>query len=195
VMTRRELIFSGAALSLLPGFAFGSLTNAPCGASRILYDSSESHSLAFAQHIASESRPLLVDIEGNVAAYWSSELYHFWRAGPVAISGLTKHSAWFLLDLMARDAGLRTVFRADHLTLPGGGFEHRLYGAYPEGAVRGLLRTPAADWEGVMARLLPRLPAQGPSPGALPVRVARESTLQPSSLVSWVIAAPRSDQI
>jgi hypothetical protein len=194
VITRRELLLSGMAWPLLPGLAMASESVGGARPVRIVVDGSTAAGRSFARRAAALTATPLVDIEGNAAQLWSAELYHSWRFAPEPIAGLTGHSAWFLLDLMARGAGLRTVYRGEHRAAAEGGMRHRLAGSFPARAANALRLAQTDDWQGVLAKLLSefRVGAQQPGSGTDALRAARQRTVAPDTLVSWVIADPRT---
>lgn len=59
-------------------------------------------------------------IEGDMTRFWYDELYHRWKRGPAAIAGLTAHGPLFCFDQLARDQGMRVVFRGEHRPADGG---------------------------------------------------------------------------
>jgi hypothetical protein len=118
--------------------------------------------------------------DGDITAFWWSELSRLWPADPRPVAGLTGHGALFCLERWAWDAGLRVLLRAEHRPYAGG-VEHRLTGSP---ALLSLDR----GWPREMARLvadLARPRAAGEqrlsSPGT-PFGAPDEDLL-----VSWVI--------
>jgi hypothetical protein len=55
----------------------------------------------------------LFEFHGDVATLWMSELAPQLRAGTLAAAGHTSAATLFCLDLLARDFGARTVWRAE----------------------------------------------------------------------------------
>jgi hypothetical protein len=53
-------------------------------------------------------------LRGEVTSLWYRDLEPSWRGGPMMVTGLTSESALFCLELLARDRGMRLVFRSDH---------------------------------------------------------------------------------
>jgi hypothetical protein len=53
-------------------------------------------------------------IEGDVTALWYDDLYHGWRSAPRPLAGVTAHGAFFCLERLAWDAGMRVVLRCEH---------------------------------------------------------------------------------
>ncbi len=67
-------------------------------------------------------------IEGDMTRFWYEDLYHRWRRGPAAIAGLTAHGPLFCFEQLARDQGMRVVFRGEHRPAAGGGTGHAFSG-------------------------------------------------------------------
>jgi hypothetical protein len=53
-------------------------------------------------------------MEGDITALWYHDLYARLRTGPIAMAGLTLNGALFCLDVLARNHGMRVVFRQEH---------------------------------------------------------------------------------
>lgn len=69
-------------------------------------------------------------IEGDMTRLWYEDLYHRWKRGPAAIAGLTAHGPLFCFDQLARDQGMRVVFRGEHRPVPQG-TRHEFSGPAP----------------------------------------------------------------
>ena len=52
-------------------------------------------------------------IEGDITGFWYDELDLLWRRRSVAIAGLTAYGAFFCLERLAMDRGLRAVFKQE----------------------------------------------------------------------------------
>lgn len=70
-------------------------------------------------------------IHGDITDLWTRHLASLWENNPVAIAGLTHHSALFLLERFGWDHGLRVVFRAEHHPNTDSSLAHRLSGPVP----------------------------------------------------------------
>lgn len=107
---RREILIAGgaaAALAAAPAMA----------ASRavrhiVVADARFAASRAFAE-TAAKSGARIVWTEGDITDFWRDELDLLWRHRKVSLSGLTALPAFFYLELLAMDRGLRVVFRQD----------------------------------------------------------------------------------
>jgi hypothetical protein len=53
-------------------------------------------------------------IAGDMTRLWYDEIYHCWQQRPTALAGLTTHGPLFCFGELARDVGMRVVFRAEH---------------------------------------------------------------------------------
>jgi hypothetical protein len=186
----------GLAASSLPiaaragfGATAGSDVLTPMPLYKVIYDDRFAASRLFAARLTRLGIPTH-GIRGDVTDLWYHDLYARWRTGPAAIAGLTAHGAFFCLDLLARDAGMRVLFQGEHEHLPDGRISHAFTGPAP------LLQTIAAQtadrdhWSHAIAELItsvpePRLPRRhmtiiSPAVAAIDPPVG--------TLYSWVIA-------
>jgi hypothetical protein len=79
----------------------------------VVYDTRFDESRVFAER----SRALglrAFAIDGDMTRLWYDEIYHRWRERPTALAGLTAHGPLFCFAELARDVGMRVVFRAEH---------------------------------------------------------------------------------
>jgi hypothetical protein len=65
-------------------------------------------------------------IKGDITALWFHDLDRRWKQGTTAIAGLTLESSLFCLELLARDRGMRLVYRTEHSINPEGQLEPAL---------------------------------------------------------------------
>lgn len=157
--------------------------------STIVYDKRYAEAIAF----AAECRSLgasVHPIEGQVHDVWQEHLYQSWRESKTPVAGLTDFRALFLLQMMARDAGMRPVLRAHHY-VDGDETHHEVFGPQRlRGAATVRLVEADADWSRAIARLVVQLPAGHSSirDGSSNVIDADARTLNHHTLVSWVIA-------
>jgi hypothetical protein len=63
-----------------------------------------------------------------MANVWMQEIEPRWRRDPVPIAGLTSGALLFCFELLARDYGLGTVYRARHLRWTGARLRHVIEG-------------------------------------------------------------------
>lgn len=158
---------------------------------RVVFDARYPASRAFASEAKMLGLPIR-GVNGDITDLWFNDLDLRWKQGPTSIAGLTTKESLFCLDLLARDRGMRVVFRADHRFLPGGGLEHRFSG--PQHVLRYAvtLRDGGADWGSRAAGLVTRFSGKrSPSAGATIVAPQAKRGNDPEHLVSWVIAPVR----
>jgi hypothetical protein len=53
-------------------------------------------------------------IDGDITNLWYDELDLLWRREPAVIAGLTAYGAFFCLERLGMDRGLRLVFKRQH---------------------------------------------------------------------------------
>ena len=85
----------------------------------VVYDTRFAESVAFAEHSA--ARGLMTHaIAGDMTHLWYDVVYHRWKQGPTAkqggtaLAGLTAHGPLFCFGELARDVGMRVVYREEH---------------------------------------------------------------------------------
>jgi hypothetical protein len=218
MINRRQVIQSGIAATLVstaPAFA---ADRESLLIYKMVYDARFPEAAAFADEGRCAGIPLAA-FSGDITSVWFHDLYNRWKTAPAPVAGLTDHAAWFVLDMMARGEGLRTVYLAHHAS-SSAGWRHAVFGpreamrqaafdaaqgswspAAAEAelsaprrhlADRGALESSGAAWPRVAARLIMAVPT--------PANMSRErSTILDASsrsigsaeLVSWVIASPR----
>jgi hypothetical protein len=168
------------------------LTASPVPAMRfnkVLYDGRTTAGLAF----AAEARRHGADVhavEGNVTRVWFNELQPQWQATHVPTAGLTDFNSWFVLDMMARDAGMRTVYLAHHESTPQG-HVHRQFG--PHSIIKAPLGSTAPQWGRQSAALLMRFaPDVSVARDRSSILEARNREINRAALVSWIIARPQT---
>lgn len=163
--TRRIFLQTGLAAAALPVATRAALVDLPGEVAavpfyKIVFDRRFSAGLAFAEQMQRIGMPVH-GISGDVTDLWFRDLDLRWKRSPAAIAGLTGERGLFCLDLLARDRGMRVVYRV----------EHRLG---PEGSLQPQL-PPILSW-------LPRTNAPAVEP-----RVPKLAD-DADRLVSWVIA-------
>ena len=129
-------------------------------------------------------------IEGDMTRFWYDDLYHQWERGSVAIAGLTAHGPMFCFEQLARDRGLRVVFRAEHKLLVHG-VEHEFSG--PMTMLQHSLEIENHDphWAACMASVVAECPSGRAEISESHARTETPSTVvdpDTESLFSWVIA-------
>lgn len=116
--SRRDFLRAGLAVSIAPTLASAAqMDPAPVATlaspATVIFDRRFSASRAFASRIEQRGTPVNA-IEGDITALWYHDLYARWKAGPIAMAGLTLNGALFCLDTLARNHGMRVVFRNEH---------------------------------------------------------------------------------
>ena len=157
----------------------------------VIVDERHPESRAFAMSLARRGAALLPLADGDVTAVWLGELSRAWQAGPVAVAGLTRPPALFVLEQLALSHGLRVVMHAEH-TIGAGDVRHQVLGCAagaspPDPRELQLL---GAAWPSGMAALvaswsgLPRASDVGTSCAGLAPAPVEGTAL----LASWIIA-------
>jgi hypothetical protein len=153
---------------------------------KVLYDERAPAALAF----AAEARRLGADVHavrGDVTGVWFTALQPEWQASRISTAGLTCFKSWFVLDMMARDAGMRTVYLGHHESTPQG-YAHRQFG--PHSLSKASL-DPTGQWGRQSARILMRFPRNvSVARDQSSILEARDCEISNASLVSWIIARP-----
>ena len=191
MLNRREFVQGGLCATALATSGIALATNASTlPIYKVVIDERFAASRAFGAQAARLGAGLL-PMQGDVTSIWYSDLYHQWKkAQPGAIAGLTTESALFCLDVLARDVGMRVVYRGDHCTSNGAHFEHQAVG--PEAVVREIQALgKSAAWANTTASALLACPKDGLRPTALRVGPSLSTEADSAaSLVSWIIASP-----
>ncbi len=129
MLTRRDLLQAGAAISVVPGVlatrlavATGSQSSLP-PFHTVLFDSRFAEARAFGAEGA-RLRMNVRGFDGDITNVWFHELAPVWRSiassgravatADMALAGLTQYGALFCLERLAWDAGMRVVYRAEH---------------------------------------------------------------------------------
>ncbi|MEI9989137.1 MAG: hypothetical protein WDM86_03780 [Rhizomicrobium sp.] len=105
---RRDfLLATGAAMGSLA--ATGTATAAPVSTAGIVV---ADRRIAASRAFAAGGRRV-VWIDGDVTDFWYDELDLLWRREQVALAGLTAHGAFFCLERLGMDRGLRVAFKEE----------------------------------------------------------------------------------
>lgn len=130
-------------------------------------------------------------IAGDMTRVWYDDIYHEWRSRPIAIAGLTEHGALFCFEQLARDSGLRVVFRASHVAAAPGALSHSLTGPAPMlDACRGLDEM-GSRWPDHIAGAVARCPLQSSARASGAYSTSQDApsaVTRDRPLYSWVIA-------
>jgi hypothetical protein len=164
----------------------------PLALHAVLVEEGSPQAHAFGARLAMrESTRLLAVSRGDVTSLWLQQIGPAWRRRPVAVAGLTSRPALFCLEQLSMLSGLRVVFHAEHIQLPGGQVRHQLLrGERLAGISESSLRLMGPLWPGRLADAVAAHRASGvgerlgPSAAALEPELPDGATL----LTSWIIA-------
>ena len=198
-MATRRAFIQIAACAALPASA-GAARAAPAGAAAVrrnglhavVIDQNHAVARAFGVQFEAQGADVISLDEGDVTSAWLRDIRPEWRKRPAAVGGLTTPAALFCLEQLAWSHGLRVVFHAEHITLPGGTFEHhvqrdaRMARLTVSHLQRAGTRWPARLADAMAARsTAPAGRRPGPSIAALQPTLPEGAQL----LTSWIIAA------
>jgi hypothetical protein len=191
--TRRTFLQACAAVSALPlaGLAAPALALAPgAGLYRLVADLDTPAGRAFAKEARRLGAPAATPSRA-VSALWSDDLSDRWKTTAAPIAGLTDHNTWFVLDMMASGAGLRTIYQAHHVASARGERRHEVFGPHAMLEHRAMLEAANGGWAARAARAVVGAPRKASlARTQSTVLAAQDRMLGPGDLVSWVIAAP-----
>lgn len=114
-LQRREFLAgAGAAASAWAGLGAAGLARAAAALPPhlIVADKRFAAARAFAAE-AAWSTPIAW-IDGDVSDLWYRTLDPMWRRAPVSIAGMTEYGAFFYIERLAWDRGLRTTRKTEH---------------------------------------------------------------------------------
>ena len=156
------------------------------GLCRAVFDERYDECLEFAREL--EHRGAVTSgIRNDVAALWYEDLRPRLRQTKSPFAGLTDRAALFCLEELARDVGMKVLYRIDRTVEQGGRVRHDIAG--PETIIEAARRLAAEENFGrAMARLASQTEAPGPSRIAPQKRTGPFSPQIGAVLVSWVIA-------
>jgi len=131
-------------------------------------------------------------IRGDVAKLWYDDLRVHLSENRLPVAGLTDRAAIFCLEELARDVGMRVIFRADHIMDENGPAQHTAVGRASLVAITHNL-PPEAGFGRVLAVRFSQfdssaLHARGPGDTSAQKRTGPFSPESKTALVSWLIA-------
>ncbi len=187
MMNRRGFVGTAASAAAL---AAATRTLAAASDHRRIYKVVVDERFAAAAAFAGEARragATIHPIRGDVTELWFEDLYHRWRREPAAVAGLTTGVSLYCLSEVARDAGLKVVYHAEHETAGDGRTTHQAFGS--ERMRAQAARLGGGDWAAEAARIV----LSCPRTDFRRTPVERISALlrageHPDRLSSWVIA-------
>jgi hypothetical protein len=152
----------------------------------VVYDTRFAESVAFARRSGALGLRTHA-IAGDMTRLWYDEIYHHWRQCPTALAGLTAHGPMFCFAELARDVGMRVVFRAEHRATADGAIAHACTGpASMVSATLDACDAPDRLWT-AMADVVAQCPS-GRTEIASAARVNGTATPGRDPLYTWVIA-------
>jgi hypothetical protein len=188
---RRDVLTAAAStagLALAPGLA---RAGAAGRLHAVVADERFGASRAFAAE-AERSGRRIVWTRGDVTSLWYDELDLLWRKDRAPLAGLTDYAAFFCLERLALDRGLRVAFKGEHRLLASGTLSHAYAGPNAVVTPQTLAILSGHAWPAQTARLA--LASLGARPKGGAARTATPAVFaQPPLMVSWVLA-PRPDR-
>jgi hypothetical protein len=153
---------------------------------RAVFDHRFAESRAFAIELESAGA-VTSAIRGDVAELWYQDLRVHLSKQRAPVAGLTDRAALFCLEELARDVGMRVIFRADHITEQDGHTQHAAVGlASLVALVRKL--SPEPGFGRSTAVLLSQFDVDEPRDTSAQKRTGPFSPANKTALVSWLIA-------
>jgi hypothetical protein len=125
-------------------------------------------------------------IRGDVAKLWYDDLRVRLSENRVPIAGLTDRPALFCLEELARDVGMRVIFRADHVMDQSGHTQHTAVGPASLVALARNL-PPEAGFGRAVAVQFSQFDVREPRDTAAQKRTGPFSPENKTALVSWLI--------
>ncbi len=179
--------------------AVGALSSIPVGAALtaptalpihlVVADQRFAASRVFAAEAARAGRRIAWT-RGDVTRLWCDQLDLLWREQAAVVAGLTDPAAFFCLERLALDRGLRVAFKGEHRRLASGETSHVIAGH--EGLETRVAFGPA--WPAQAARLVLAARNDGPAKVRLQT-IGQAHAGQPPLLISWVLAPKRQSRI
>jgi hypothetical protein len=191
MVNRRSLIKIGAAtvagaLGSLPALGLNAGRSRAHGAlQRAVFDERFAECRAFAAELNSAG-VCTSAIHGDVAELWYADLRAHLSENRLPVAGLTDRAALFCLEELARDVGMRVIFRADHMIDQDGHTQHTAVGQPSLVAVTNSL-PPEVGFGRAIARLFSRFDSREPGDMAAQKRTGPFSPENKTALVSWLI--------
>jgi hypothetical protein len=153
---------------------------------RVVFDPRFAESQAFAIELESAGA-VTSAIRGDVAELWYKDLRVLLSKKRAPVAGLTDRPALFCLEELARDVGMRVIFRVDHITEQNGHTQHAAVGLASLVAVARML--PSEPGFGrATAVLLSQFDVNEPRDTSAQKRTGPFSPANKTALVSWLIA-------
>ena len=168
----------------------GAASGAPAAIRHVVVDTRHVESLNFGASLAERGATVHALADGDATGLWQETLSIAWRNAPVAVAGLTRAPALFILEQLAWSQGLRVVYHAEHVVSTTAPVAHHVLRAPAVGLTGAGLARLHSLWPervaDVVARYSPSATATRPGPtaaGLLPALPAGAELL-----TSWIIA-------
>ncbi len=153
---------------------------------RAVFDERFAECRAFAAEL-SRAGVLTSGIQGDVARLWYGELRADLREDRWQVAGLTDRAALFCLEELARDVGMRVIFRVDHLVAENGHAQHTAVGPASLVAITRNL-PPELGFGRSMAGLFRQFDPEEPRDTAAQKRTGPFSPRNRTALAFWIMA-------
>ena len=139
----------------------------------------------------------IYSMRGDVTDVWYSQLYPLWKAGGVAVAGLTGSGVLFCLERLAWDHNLRVVYRGSHQRVTPDRIQHAMLGRVDWNTLSHDIASSDTTWPAAVAASIAdmEVPCPAVQTGQM-LRLACGTALRDpgratdSPLFSWVIAPP-----
>ena len=163
----------------------------PSAIRHVVVDSRHAECRAFGASLAEAGATVHALADGDATDLWQRTLGPAWSDAPVAVAGLTRAPALFILEQLAWSHGLRVVFHAEHVVSGTAPAAHHILRGPAAGPSAGQLDRFDSLWPDRIADLVA---AFAPPPAATGRPGPTSSGLLPSLpagselLTSWIIA-------
>lgn len=128
-------------------------------------------------------------LESDPGRLWMRTIEPRLRRGPVALAGLTRGPALFCLEYLARDYGLRPVYRIEHAADTTGRVRHGPTGPRDLAGWLKVIDAAGDGWAMAVAALAASYPASRRGAAGIPlVDLGSGARTAPAPLFSWLIA-------
>jgi len=156
----------------------------------VVIDSRHDESRAFAASFATDRVVVHPLADGDATDFWLRTLAPAWREAPVAVAGLTRPPALFILEQLAWSHGLRVVYHAEHVVTASGTTGHQVLRVPADDLTVAQLERFDSSWPDRVAELVARyVPSPGASrPGPTPAGLLPSLPQGGELLTSWIIA-------
>lgn len=188
MINRRDVIASGLAVSLLARSSAASIAGAAPAAGtatvqRFVADVRFPEARAAARAAGNRGAAIQSLAEDVTPLYES--LAAAWRSAPFALAGLTTKNAFFVIERLAWERGLRTVYRGIHLRDADDRFRHELLGSPAWVGRVGFDEAPEA-WAAVLGH---ELAVWSPEPVERPAVTSSQALpgADRTTLASWLL--------